>query len=128
MNSQVEGKVYPPVRVRLAAERVRAFAEAVGAQEGEVPPTFATAAEFASFPAVVTDPELGLDFTRVVHGEQEYEWRRGLVEGETLDATSRVASIREKGGHGFLTIETELRGADGEIAVIARATMIERGA
>jgi acyl dehydratase len=51
-----------------------------------------------------------------------------LVEGESLSATSRIAAIREKRGTGFLTIETELRDADGEVVVLARATLIERAA
>jgi MaoC dehydratase-like protein len=126
MNSQLEGKVYPHAPFEVNAERVRAFALAVGVPEGSVPPTFATVAEFEALPRIVADPELGLDFTRVLHGEQEYEWRRPLVLGESLTAVSRIASIRHKGGNGFLTVETELRGEGGEVVVLARATLIER--
>jgi hypothetical protein len=38
----------------------------------------------------------------------------------------RIASIRQKGGNGFLVIETQMRGTDGEAAAVARSTMIER--
>jgi acyl dehydratase len=48
--------------------------------------------------------------------------------GETLTARSRIASIRQKAGNGFLTIETEVLDRDGGLVVLARATMIERGA
>ena len=82
--------------------------------------------EFSAFPRVVSDPELGLDFMRVVHGSQEYELRRPIVLGETLEVTARIASIRRRGGIGFLVIETEMRGGDGAIAAVARSTMIER--
>lgn len=127
MNLQAEGRVYPAVDVVVDAARARAFGLAVLAPEGlGVPPTFATAAEFAAFPAVIADPDLGLEYSRVVHGEQEYEWRRPFVAGESLAATSRIAAIREKRGAGFLTIETEIRDADGELVVLARATLIER--
>jgi acyl dehydratase len=127
VNLQAEGRVYPAVDVVVDPDRVRSFGLAVLAPEGlGVPPTFATAAEFAAFPAIIADPDLGLDFSRVVHGEQDYEWRRPLVEGESLSATSRIAAIRERRGTGFLTIETELRDADGETVVLARATLIER--
>jgi hypothetical protein len=40
----------------------------------------------------------------------------------------RIASIRHKGGNGFLVIETLVRGIDGETAAVARSTMIEREA
>ena len=127
MNPGVEGKRYPDATINVTADRVRAFADAVGAPSG-IPPTFPTTAEFAVFPAIVADPELGLDFRRVVHGDQEYEYRRPLKIGEALTVRSTIASIRSKGGLGFLTIETELVGSDGDVAAVGRATMIERPA
>ena len=78
-----------------------------------MPPTFLTAAEFTVFPQVIGDPELGLDFTQVVHGTQEYVFHRPLRIGETLMVQPRIASIRHKGGNGFLVIETQMRGVDG---------------
>jgi acyl dehydratase len=48
--------------------------------------------------------------------------------GEALTVRSRIASIRQKAGNGFLTIETEVLDRDGELVVLGRATMIERGA
>jgi len=127
MNPALEGKVYPAVPFTVDPERVERFRAAFGEERDIVPPTFVTAAEWAVFPGIIEDPGLELDFSRVVHAQQEYEWRRPLVVGETLTVRPRIASIREKGGHGFLTVETELVGADGAIVVIARATLIERG-
>jgi len=128
MNAALEGKVYPDTTFTVDEERVHLFRAAVGEGEQIVPPTFATAAEFAVFPLIVGDAELDLDFTRVIHAEQEYEWRRPFRVGEALTVRSRIASIRQKAGNGFLTIETELLGRDGELVVLARATMIERAA
>ncbi|HKZ75125.1 MAG TPA: MaoC family dehydratase N-terminal domain-containing protein [Actinomycetota bacterium] len=128
LNSALEGKTYPETTFTVDAERVARFREALGGGRDDVPPTFATAAEFTVFPAIVSDPELGLDFTRVVHAEQEYEWRRPLRVGETLTVRARIASIRQKAGTGFLTIRSELVGADGDVAVLAWATLIERAA
>jgi hydroxyacyl-ACP dehydratase HTD2-like protein with hotdog domain len=128
MNATLEGKVYPDVTVTVEPERVNLFRAAIGEESDIVPPTFATAAEFTVMPFIVRDPELGLDFTRVIHAEQEYEWHRRFRMGETLTARSRIASIRQKAGNGFLTIETEVLDRDGRLVVLARATMIERGA
>jgi acyl dehydratase len=127
LNVSLEGKAYPERSFVVDAERVQRFASALGAAPTSVPPTFATAAEFALFPEIVDDPDLCLDFSRVLHGEQDYEWRRPLRPGETLTVRSRLASIRHKAGNGFLTIETDLVDADGATVVRARATMIERG-
>lgn len=126
MNGALEGKVYPEATFTVDERRVALFGEAVGEARPIVPPTFATVAEFAVFPSIVGDAELGLDFTRVVHAEQEYEWHRPFRIGEALRVLPRIASIRQKAGNGFLTIETEMRDQDGELVVLARATMIER--
>jgi acyl dehydratase len=126
VNEAAQGKVYGPVAFELAEERVRAFAELFGPLEG-VPPTFLSAAEFALFPAMFGDPDVRLDFGRVVHSSQEYEFRRPLLVGEVLTVESRIATIRHKGGNGFLTVEMSMRGSDGEIAATTRSTLIERG-
>jgi acyl dehydratase len=125
VNAAAEGKTYDQVAFEITEERVRAFQELFGGPPG-VPPTILTAAEFTVFPQVIGDPELGLDFARVVHGTQEYVFHRPLRIGETLQVQPRIASIRHKGGNGFVVIETQMRGVDGAAAAVARSTMIER--
>ena len=125
MDRAAEGKTYGPVAFELSPERVDAFRALFGGPPG-VPPTVLTAAEFALLPRIVGDPDLALDFRRVVHGSQEYEFRRPLRIGETLRVEGRIVSIREKGGTGFVAIEMRMLGDDGSVAAIARSTMIER--
>ena len=50
------------------------------------------------------------------------------VLGETLTVGSRIASIRERGGHGFLTIEVSLTAQDGGPVATTFATLLERAA
>ena len=127
VNEAAEGKVYGPVAFEVSEERVRAFGELFGGPPG-VPPTFLTAAEFSLFPQIMGDAELGLDFARVVHGSQAYEFQRALRMGEELTVEARIASIRQRGGNAFLTVEMAIRGSSGEVAATTRSTMIERGA
>ena len=127
MNPAAEGTVYPDVTFTVDPGRVAAFRALFGEGEG-VPPTFVTAAEFAVFPQVIADPGLGLDFTRVVHGSQEYDYERPLVEGATLTVRARIGSIKTKGGSGFLTVVMELRDAAGQLVCTARSQMMERSA
>ena len=126
MNPRAEGKVYPDVPFEVTPERVAAFRRVFGLPNG-VPPTFPTAAEFAVLPDIVADPELGLDFSRVVHGRQQYTYLRPLMEDEVLTVRARIESIRTKGQSGFLVIAMQLLGSDGEVACEARSTMVERG-
>ena len=72
-------------------------------------------------PTIVGDPRVGVDFTHVVHGTQEYTFSRPLREGETLTIRARIESIRSKGGSGFLTIVTDLSGARAATSCAPRA-------
>ena len=90
-------------------------------------PTFPTTIQILASAQVVLDQELGLDYTRVVHGEQEFEWRRPIVVGDRLRAQPRISDIYAKGPNEFLVIENEVRDADGEVVAISRSTLLSRG-
>lgn len=120
------GKVYGPVDFEITPDRVAAFRDLFDGPAG-VHPTLLTAAEFSLLPAIIGDPELDLDFRRVVHGSQEYEYRRPLRVGETLAVEAHITSIRHKGGTGFLTVEMRLRDGAGDLVATATSLMIERG-
>lgn len=127
MDPSAEGTTYSDVRFVVEADRVAAFRAVFGIEAG-VPPTFATAAEFTVLPEVLRDPRLGVDFSRVVHGSQEYIFERPLREGETLIVRARLASIKQKGGTGFLTVETQLLDEQERVVCTARSQMVERDA
>ena len=125
MNLSVQGKMYPDVAFTVDAARVAAFRDVVGQERG-VPPTFATVAEFTVFPEVIGDPELALDFSKVVHGSQGYDFVRPLREGETLTVRSRIETVRQRAGAGFLTIATDLIDVDGVVVCTGRSLLVER--
>lgn len=126
MNPDAEGTNYPPVAFTVDPARVAAFRAVFGQTDG-VPPTFLTAVEFTVLPQLIGDPSLGLDFRRVLHGSQEYSYVRTLEEGETLQATARIESIRQRAGTSFFTIVTDLLDASGDLVATARSVMLERG-
>ena len=125
VNVGAEGTRYPDVEFVVDPERVAAFRDVFALAEG-VPPTFLTAAEFTALPQVAGDPGLALDFSRVLHGGQEYELMRPPREGETLTVRARIDSIRIRGGTGFLVIAMDMLDREGELVARSRSTMIER--
>ena len=144
LNQALTGKEYPPLSMEVDRESVERFAEAIG-EDGAVfrnaeaaraagfpeqlaPPTFPTRMQIPVSAAIAADPDLGLDYTRVVHGEQAYEWVRPIHVGDVLTATPRIADIRAKGPLEFLVVESEIRDAAGEVVVRARTTLLVRGA
>jgi len=143
LNPQLKGKEYQEVTFTVERDRVTKFADAIGDDdpiyrdeeaareagfdEQVAPPTFATVLQIMTSGQAVVDPELGLDYSRVVHGEQEYEWRRPLVVGDVLTATPRIADIYAKKSNEFLVTEADIKDAKGETVVISRSTLISRG-
>ena len=125
VNQELEGKSYPDTPFIVEPERVAAFRQVFGQPEG-MPPTFIAAAEFAVMPTVIDDPELALNFPRVLHGAQEYELIRPAREGETLTVRARLDSIKERGGTFFLVIAMDVFDEAGEAVARTRSTMIER--
>jgi hypothetical protein len=91
-----------------------------------VPPTFATAPEMDALAQILEDPELDLDFTRVVHTEQSYEWVRPIRIGEELTARPRIESIRSKAGNEILVVATDIHDQLDAAVVRARCTLVAR--
>jgi hypothetical protein len=127
MNAAIAGKVYEDAPFIVDPERVAAFRRIFDEPSG-VPVTFMTVAESFVIREIVADPDLGLDFSRVLHGNQEYEYTRTLEVGESLSVRSRIESIREMAGNGFLVLVTELVEPGGGVVSTARSTLIERPA
>ena len=143
------GRVLSTGSATVTAEHVADFARALG----DPNPLYvdASAAARGPFGGVVAPPtypiafmtqamaggmdtflELGLNFMTLVHGEQEFEYRRPIRAGETLTLTGRIADIYEKtGGSGtldFVVLETEARDAEGAPVFYSRNVLISRRA
>lgn len=143
LNQSLKGKAYQEIELEVDGDRVTQFALAVGEDDPRFLEAEAARAEgfpdqvaFPTFPTVlgilasaqiVVDPELGMDYSRVVHGEQSYEWRRPIVVGDRLRASPRIADVYAKGPNEFLVIEAEVTDADGEVICVSRSTLLSRG-
>lgn len=124
----VEGKTYPAVTSVIEPERVVAFARAIGADPADgVPPTFATVYSLgATAPQLFGDPEAAVDFARLLHADQEFEWNRHPSPGETVISQGRVVSDISRRGMRFLTFETHTTAEDGSAVCRSRALFVIR--
>ena len=134
LNRDLIGREYGPVEFDVERDRIVQFADAIGDDDERyrtdvpiAPPTFPTVLQIATGGQIVLDPELGLDYSRVVHGEQEYVIERPLRAGDHLVATPRIADIYSKGPNEFLVTETVIRDANGDVVVTGLSTLISRG-
>lgn len=124
----VAGRTYPAVSFEIERERVDAFARAIGADPADgVPPTFATVYSLgATAPQLFGDEDAAVDFARLLHAEQEFEWRRHPRVGETLTSRAHVASDTSRRGMRFVSLETETSDARGEPVCRSRALFVIR--
>jgi acyl dehydratase len=75
----------------------------------------------------VQDPEAGIDYSRVVHGEQRFVHHRPITAGDSVLGTLTVDTVREAGGHAMVTTRTELTTEEGEALCTSTSTIVVRG-
>jgi acyl dehydratase len=73
------------------------------------------------------DPEVGLNFARLVHGGQEFQWGRLVVAGDEITTTVTVKDISERMGNGFYVFESVSTNQTGETVCVGTWTNIVRG-
>jgi len=75
-------------------------ARAAGYADVVAPPMFAVVYAAPAVGPALFDPEVGIDFARMVHGEQEFVWGAPVVAGDEVTTHARVTDIAERGGMG----------------------------
>jgi acyl dehydratase len=138
------GRVYPATEpYEVGREKIRVFADAIGDDNPAyrdkaaalalgypdviAPPTFPIVMTMKAAHQIVADPELGLDYSRVVHGEQRFSYSRPVRAGDVLQVTAKVEAIRAAGGNDLLTTRGDVTTIDGEHVVTAFSTIVARG-
>lgn len=141
--SQKIGRTYPPVTYAVGREKVREYATAVGETNALhhdlaaaraagyadllAPPMFAVVYCSGPFMTALLDPELEIDFARLVHGAQEFRWEQPVVAGDEITTTLAVSDIAERAGLRFDTFETTSVNQRGETTCAATWSTIIRG-
>lgn len=110
-----------PLHHDVEAARAAGFADVVA------PPTFPIVVAEATLQQLLAEPDAGIDFSRVVHGDQRFTYSRPVVAGDELTATLRVTSIKSLGGNSMITSETTMVDAAGEHVVTSISTLVVRG-
>lgn len=144
LNRSLVGKEYPASDpYEVGREKIKEFALAIGDPNPlyrdetvaraagypdiVAPPTFLTALNFRYSPQIVLDPELGLNYALVVHGEQEYSYERPVHPGDRLVGKPRIADISARGRNELVVVEAEITTEGGERVAVARSTIVSRG-
>ncbi|UIP57575.1 FAS1-like dehydratase domain-containing protein [Agromyces marinus] len=144
VNPELQGREFPPAAPYLVGrEKVREFARAVfatspinhdveaaraaGHADVVAPPTFAVVVQEHTLAQLLAEPDAGIDFSRVVHGDQRFTSSRAIVAGDELTARLTVSSVKTLGAHSMVTAESVISDAAGEHVVTAISTLVVRG-
>ena len=144
LDQSFKGRTYPPTWVyEVSREKIKEFADAIGdanpiyldpeaakaAGHPDViaPPTFLMIINLRATNVIIHDPELGLDYGRMVHADQNFEHARPVRAGDRLVITTTVDDIATRLGNDFLSIRAEINTEDGELVCTTRATLVVRG-
>ena len=144
VNAGFTGRVYPPTPpYAVGREKIREFAEAVGAQDAVhsdqaqarargyrdviAPPTFAVLIAQRCDRQFIVDPEAGIDFGRLVHGEQRFVHYAPITAGDEIVGVLTVDSVKMVGGNAMVTTRSELSTVEGDPVCTATSTVVIRG-
>ena len=144
VNARFTGHTYPPTAPYVVGrEKIREFAEAVGAvdvvhfdpvqarargySDVIAPPTFAVLIAQQCDRQFIVDPEAGIDYTMLVHGEERFVHHRPITAGDEIVGVLTIDSVKSVGGNSMVTTRSELSTVDGEPVCTATSTVVIRG-
>jgi acyl dehydratase len=130
------GKTWKGFTYEVGLEKIREYANAVGASEPVhhdrdaareagfrdvvAPPMFAVVYSAGAMGPAIFDPDVGMDFARMLHGSQEFVWGEPVSAGDAITTDVEWKDLSEKDGKQFFVFESVSRNQDG--AEVARGT------
>ncbi len=134
LNADLAGKDYGTSTYEVTAEAIERYARATNdlndrylGEDVVASPVFPMLPAFAAVMNAATDPELGADLLRLVHGSQEHLLRAPIRPGDTLSVHSVLESVeRHTTGETFTVRATETN-QHGDVAAEVAGTMFIRG-
>jgi acyl dehydratase len=144
LDQELVGRSYPPSAVyEVGRGKIAEFATAIGAADPVhrdadaaraagypdviAPPTFAIVLTLEAANVVLDDPQVSLDYSRVVHGEQRFDHTRPIHAGDALTVTVTLETVRSAGGHDMITSRSDVATVEGEHVAAVRSTLVVRG-
>jgi acyl dehydratase len=138
-----KGKSYPPFEYEVGREKIREYAFAVGEhapvhhdreaaraagfRDVVAPPMFAVVYSTGSVGPAVLDPDVGINFARMLHGSQEFTWDEPVCAGDTITTETTLEDLYERTGMEFYVFKSVSRNQDGKETVRGTWTNIVRG-
>ena len=143
VNENAIGKRYPPATYEVGREKIREYANVIGAtnpvhhdreaalaagfRNVVAPPMFCVVYSAPAMGPAIVDPDVGINLAAMVHGGQEFVWGEPVCSGDEITTTATVTEIYEQDGKGFYVFESVSTNQEGAEVVRGTWTDIVRG-
>ena len=113
--------------VTVTQSDIDTFAAVIGEADTRVaPPTFSIRITLSQFESILTKPEIGVDWARLVHGDQKFEIYRPVIAGDTFKCSATIETLRVAAGNEIISVRSDLHNGS-ELVVSSWATLVVRG-
>ncbi len=112
LNPSAAGKTYPPMVYDVYARKILEYAKATKnpsplysvplsemsrlPQRLQAPPCFIVVPQADIFDYILTDKDLGIDYPRMLHGGQEFEFHHPIFAGDRLTTFGKILNIENR--------------------------------
>lgn len=112
--------------VTVTQSQIDAFCAVLSESNTSVaPPTFSIRITLEQSQKILSNPEIGLDWSRVVHGDQRFEIKHPIVAGDIFKCSSTIESYKVSDGNEFVAIRSDLV-SNNRLAVSTWSTLVVR--
>jgi hypothetical protein len=113
--------------VTVTQSDIDAFASVIGETDTRVAPaTFSIRITLSQFESILTKPEIGVDWQRLVHGDQKFEIYRPVIAGDIFKCSATIETLRSVAGNEIISVRSDLHNGS-ELVVSSWATLVVRG-
>ncbi|HEX6074790.1 MAG TPA: MaoC family dehydratase N-terminal domain-containing protein [Micromonosporaceae bacterium] len=99
-------------------------AKAFGHRDVIAPPTFPVVFTFAAGRPLLA--EMGIELSRIVHGDQCFRYARPIHPGDVLGCGVSIESVRSLAGNDIVVMRTDVTAEDGEHVLTTWSTLVIR--
>src|SRR3954453_16796190 len=97
-----------PLHIDVEAARAAGYADVVA------PPMFCVVYCGVAIGAAMFDPEVGIEFARVLHSAEGFRWGPLVIAGDEIETIMTVRDISVRGEMSFYTFESVSKNRDGD--------------
>ena len=112
--------------ITVTQSEIDAFAAVIGETDTSIaPPTFSIRISLEQSQSILSDPAIGLDWTRVVHVYQKFEIFIPIKAGDIFTCSSTIESYRVAAGNEIVTVRSDLKSGS-SVALSSWSTLVVR--